>query len=178
MSASCPEHGGTDRADSRSLEARIAVRGVTVIMVVVVGLAFLFGFGNVWLLALGLGVPRWVAPFVAPAVDLSVVGLLLDTRYLVLHGGRPEQLRPARRLLVFSSVMTLALNAADPLIAGLWGEGGLRRGRSAAAHRVGGSGPGSPAGGDGCRCTWRKPGCGGRGSRVLCGRRIAASVSG
>jgi hypothetical protein len=90
-------------------------------MVVVVGLAFLFGFGNVWLLALRLGVAPWVAPLVAPAVDLSVVGLLLGTRYLVLHGGRPEQLRPARRLLVFSSVMTLALNVADPLIAGLWG---------------------------------------------------------
>lgn len=60
----------------------------------VVGLTFLFGFGNAWTLALGLGVP----PLVAPAV-----GLLLGTRYLALHGARPEQLRSARRLLVFSS---------------------------------------------------------------------------
>jgi hypothetical protein len=45
----------------------------------VVGLTFLFGFGNVWPLALRLGVPPWVAPLVAPAVDLSVMGLLLGT---------------------------------------------------------------------------------------------------
>jgi hypothetical protein len=28
----------------------------------VVGLTFMFGFGNVWTLALRLGVPPWVAP--------------------------------------------------------------------------------------------------------------------
>lgn len=32
-----------------------------------------------------------------------------------------EESRPARRLLVFSSVVTLALNVADPLLAGQWG---------------------------------------------------------
>ncbi|MCQ4080908.1 SpdA protein [Streptomyces sp. RB6PN25] len=97
-------------------EQAITLRAVTVIMAVVVGLTFLFGFGNVWILALRLGVPTWVAPLVAPAVDLSVLGLLLGTRYLALHGASREQLRPARQLLVFSSVMTLALNVADPLI--------------------------------------------------------------
>jgi hypothetical protein len=51
-------------------------------------------------------------------VALSVLGLLLATRYLALHGASREQLRPARRLLVFSSGMTLALNVVDPLIAG------------------------------------------------------------
>jgi hypothetical protein len=70
-------------------------------MVAVVGLAFLFGFGNVWTLAIRLGVPPWVAPLVAPAVDLSVIGLLLGTRYLALQ-----------------SLMTLALNVTDPLITG------------------------------------------------------------
>nr|WP_247196557.1 SpdA protein [Streptomyces sp. GESEQ-35] len=91
-------------------------------MASVVGLTFLFGFGNVWTLALRLGVPPWVAPLVAPAVDLSVLGLLLGIRYLALHGAGPEQLRPARRLLVFSSVMTLALNVTDPLLAGQTGK--------------------------------------------------------
>ncbi|WP_307133395.1 SpdA protein [Streptomyces aurantiacus] len=95
---------------------------MTVIMGVVVALTFLFGFGNVWTLALRLGVPVWVAPLVAPAVDLSVMGLLLGTRFLALHGARPEQLRPARRLLVFAGVMTLALNVTDPLLAGQWGK--------------------------------------------------------
>ncbi|MDH6213143.1 SpdA protein [Streptomyces pseudovenezuelae] len=84
----------------------------------VVGLTFLFGFGNVWALAARLGVPALVAPLVAPAVDLSVLGLLLGIHYLALQGAPPAQLRPARRLLVLSSVMTLALNVTDPLLSG------------------------------------------------------------
>src|SRR5438270_6373321 len=100
----------------------VIVRAVTVIMGTVVGLTFMFGFGNVWTLALRLGVPAWVAPLVAPAVDLSILGLLLGTRHLALQGAHPDQLRPARRLLIFSSVVTLALNVADPLIAGELGK--------------------------------------------------------
>lgn len=97
------------------------LRAVTWIMGAVVGLTFLFGFGNVWTLALRLGVPPYVAPLVAPAVDLSVLGLLLAVRHLATHGADRGQLVPARRLLVFSSVLTLALNVADPLIAGQYG---------------------------------------------------------
>jgi hypothetical protein len=88
----------------------------------VVGLSFLFAFGNVWLLALRLGVPAYVAPLVAPSVDLSVVGLLLGIRYLSAHGARPEQLRPAQRLLVFASMVTLALNVSEPIITGEYGK--------------------------------------------------------
>jgi hypothetical protein len=98
------------------------VRAVTVIMGAVVGLTFLFGFGNVLNLALRLGVPLWVAPLVAPAVDLSIVGLLLATRHLALTGVPPDVLRPARRLLIFASVVTLALNVAEPLVAGQFGK--------------------------------------------------------
>src|SRR5690606_26182846 len=98
------------------------VHAVTVIMGVVVGLTFLFGFGNVLNLALRLGVPVWVAPLVAPAVDLSILGLLLGTRHLALAGASVEVLRPARRLLIFASVVTLALNVADPVVAGEYGK--------------------------------------------------------
>jgi hypothetical protein len=91
---------------------------VTVIVGVIVGLTFLFGFGNVLALALRLGVPAWVAPLVAPAVDLSVVGLLLSIRHLSLRGAGADAVRSARRLLLASSVVTLALNVAEPLIAG------------------------------------------------------------
>ena len=98
------------------------VQAVTVIMGVVVGLTFMFGFGNVLNLALRLGVPAWVAPLVAPAVDLSILGLLLGTRHLALSGASPEVLRPARRLLIFASVVTLALNVAEPLVAGEFGK--------------------------------------------------------
>ncbi|WP_101437550.1 hypothetical protein [Amycolatopsis echigonensis] len=92
------------------------------IMGVVVGLTFLFGFGNVLNLALRLGVPAWVAPLVAPAVDLSILGLLLGSRHLALAGVTPAELRPARRLLIFASVVTLALNVAEPLVAGEYGK--------------------------------------------------------
>ncbi|WP_018684176.1 hypothetical protein [Actinokineospora enzanensis] len=92
------------------------------IMGVVVGLAFLFGFGNVLNLALRLGVPAWVAPLVAPAVDLSILGLLLGIRHLALTGVSPDVLRPARRLLLFASAVTLALNVAEPLVAGEFGK--------------------------------------------------------
>lgn len=105
-----------------SPESAVVVRAVTVIIGVVVGLTFLFGFGNVLSLALRLGVPAWVAPLVAPAVDLSVIGLLLGTRHLALAGASSAVLRPARRLLIFASVVTLALNVADPLVAGDFGK--------------------------------------------------------
>lgn len=82
------------------------IRAVTVIMGIVVGLTFMFGFGNVLNLALHLGVPIWVAPLVAPAVDLSILGLLLGIRHLALHGAVAEHLRPARRL-IFASLATL-----------------------------------------------------------------------
>lgn len=103
------------------LDAATVVKAVTVIMGVVVGLTFLFGFGNVLNLALRLGVPLWVAPLVAPAVDLSILGLLLGTRHLALHGATTAQLRPARRLLIFASLATLALNVADPIVTGEYG---------------------------------------------------------
>jgi len=92
------------------------------IMAAVVGLTFLFGFGNVLSLALRLGVPVWVAPLIAPAVDLSILGLLLATRYLALHGAPEVGLRPLRRFTLFVSVVTLALNIAEPLLAGDYGK--------------------------------------------------------
>ncbi len=103
-------------------ERASTLRAVTAIMGAVVGLSFLFGFGNVWALGVRLGVPAYVAPLVAPAVDLSVVGLLLGTRFLAVHGASREQLRPARRLLMFASLVTLALNAAEPVLAGQYGK--------------------------------------------------------
>lgn len=114
--SAAPVGGSAAGAPVEGRDATVTL--VTLIMTVVVGLTFLFGFGNVLQLGLRLGVPIWIAPLVAPAVDLSVVGLLLGTRQLALRGAPPELLRPARRLLVFSAVVTLALNVAEPLIAG------------------------------------------------------------
>lgn len=91
-------------------------------MGLVIGLTFLFGFGNVWTLALKLQVPTFVAPLIAPAVDLTVLGLLVGTRHLALSGASDDMLRPARRLLLAASVVTLLLNVADPVCAGQWGK--------------------------------------------------------
>lgn len=63
-----------------------------------------------------------MAPLVAPAVDLSFLGLLVGTRHLALHGASPEQLPPGQRLLTFASAATLALNVAEPLCAGHFGK--------------------------------------------------------
>jgi hypothetical protein len=100
----------------QTTDQAVIVKAVTVIMGTVVGSTFTFGFGNVLTPALRLGVPVWVAPLVAPAVDLSILGLLLGTRHLALHGATAAELQPARRLLIFASLTTLALNIADPIV--------------------------------------------------------------
>ena len=102
-------------------EDRITQRTVTVVMAVIAALAFVFSFGNVWSLALRLGVPRPVAPLIAPMVDLSVVGLLVALRYLSLRGIPAEQMKSASRLMHLSGLLTLALNIAEPLLAHHWG---------------------------------------------------------
>ncbi|MFD8381156.1 DUF2637 domain-containing protein [Streptomyces sp. NPDC059679] len=102
-------------------EDRITQRTVTVVMAIIAALAFVFSFGNVWALALRLGVPRPIAPLIAPMVDLSVVGLLVALRYLSLRGIPAEQIKGATRLMHLSGLLTLALNIAEPLVAKHYG---------------------------------------------------------
>ena len=102
-------------------EDRITQRTITVVMIVIAALAFVFSFGNVWSLALRLGVPAPIAPLIAPMVDLSVVGLLVALRYLSLRGLPAEQMTAATRLMHFSGLLTLALNVAEPITARHYG---------------------------------------------------------
>ncbi len=60
-------------------------RAVTVITGAIVAMAFAFSLGNVTHLCLDLGITAWIAWMVAPAVDLSVIGLLAGMRFLSLH---------------------------------------------------------------------------------------------
>lgn len=113
---------GADISSRSAREREVTLRSVTVIGGAVIALTFLFGFGNVLDLALRLGVPRFIAPLVAPAVDLSVIGLLVGTRYLAVRGASPAQVRPARRMLAFASAVTLGLNVIDPLVSGQLGK--------------------------------------------------------
>ncbi|MBQ0827838.1 DUF2637 domain-containing protein [Streptomyces tagetis] len=102
-------------------EDRITQRTITVVMAVIALLAFVFSFGNVWNLALRLGVPNPIAPLIAPMVDLSVLGLLVALRHLSLRGVPAEDLKGANRLMHTSGFFTLALNIAEPIIAGHYG---------------------------------------------------------
>jgi hypothetical protein len=102
-------------------EDRLTQRTVTVVMAVIALLAFVFSFGNVWALALRLGVPHPVAPLIAPMVDLSVIGLLVGLRSLSLRGVPQEELGAATRLMHLCGLLTLALNVAEPLAAGHYG---------------------------------------------------------
>jgi hypothetical protein len=95
-------------------------RGLTAVVFVIASLSFAFGFGNGWLLGLALGVPGWIAPLVAPAVDLSVVALLGSLHYLRSRGlgGR---LAGPRLLLIGCGVITFGLNTTRSVMAGAYG---------------------------------------------------------
>ncbi|WP_457029213.1 DUF2637 domain-containing protein [Kitasatospora sp. P5_F3] len=94
---------------------------ITAVMATTAVLAFTFSFGNVWALALRLGVSRPVAPLIAPMVDLSVAGLLIALHHLAATGTHPGLLRPATRLMHLCGLLTLALNTAEPVLAGQYG---------------------------------------------------------
>jgi hypothetical protein len=100
--------------------ARTIRRGLTAVVFIVAGLSFSFGLGNGWQLGVRLGVPGWIAPLVAPAVDLSVVALLASMQFLRANGVDGQLLGP-RSLLVFCGLVTLALNTAHPILAGEYG---------------------------------------------------------
>ncbi len=100
--------------------AAIIRRGLTAVVFIIAGLAFAFGFGNGWLLGLSLGVPGWIAPLVAPAVDLSVVALLATLHYLRAQGLGGQLIGP-RLLLAGCGLITCALNTARPVLAGAVG---------------------------------------------------------
>jgi hypothetical protein len=109
-------------APAASDEVRLPLRGealtrhvVTVITAAIVVMTFAFSLGNVTRLCLDLGITAWVAWLVAPAVDLSVVGLLTGIRFLSLHGYRDDQLVKPRRMLRFCGMLTLALNTSGAL---------------------------------------------------------------
>ncbi|MCA1604472.1 MAG: hypothetical protein LC775_03100, partial [Acidobacteria bacterium] len=94
--------------------------GLTIVVFTIAGLSFAFGFGNGYAVGIQLGVPVWIAPLVAPAVDLSVVALLASVQFLRANGIEGRLLGP-RLLLVFCGLVTLALNTAHPLLAGEYG---------------------------------------------------------
>lgn len=106
-------------------ETGVTQRTVTLVMAATAALAFVFSFGNVWALALRLGVPRPIAPLIAPMVDLSVIGLLVGLRHLPMKGIPAKELQSASRLMHASDLLTLGLNVAEPIMAGHYGRAAL-----------------------------------------------------
>jgi hypothetical protein len=90
-------------------------RAVTSFTAAIIVMTFAFSLGNVTRLCLGLGITAWIAWLVAPAVDLSVAGLLTGIRFLSLHGYTDAELRKPRHLLRFCGILTLALNTSGAL---------------------------------------------------------------
>ncbi len=82
------------------------------ITMAIVLMTFAFSLGNVTHLCISLGITPWIAWLVAPAVDLSVIGLLAGMRFLSLHGYSDAQLARLQRMLRFCGLLTLALNTA------------------------------------------------------------------
>jgi hypothetical protein len=56
-------------------------RAVTTVTAAVMVITFAFSLGNVTRLSLDLGITVWIAWLVGPAVDLSVIGLLVGIRF-------------------------------------------------------------------------------------------------
>jgi hypothetical protein len=114
--------GGTDGLSATETPGTVFTRRViTTVLGLITGLTFTFSFGNIRSLGAELGAPVWVAPLVGPAVDLSVVGLLVGIRHLSALGVPARDLRPARILLGCCGLATLALNVAGPVAAGAYG---------------------------------------------------------
>ena len=90
-------------------------RAITVVTAAIVVMSFAFSLGNVTRLCLDLGITAWIAWLVAPAVDLSVVGLLTGIRFLSLHSYTDSQLVKPKYMLRFCGILTLALNTAGAL---------------------------------------------------------------
>ncbi len=91
--------------------ARMVRRTITFAVLAIAGLTFSSSFGNGLMLGVLLGVPRWIAVCVSPAVDLSALALIISTQY-VRSASTTARLVGARALLLFSGLVTITLNVA------------------------------------------------------------------
>jgi hypothetical protein len=97
-------------------------RFVTVLAVLVGGLCFLFSAGNVYQLAVDLNLWAWIRPLVAPAVDLSLVALVVGIRFLARRGVSGRELRRPRLFLLAVGLAAWALNVAGAVADRDWGK--------------------------------------------------------
>jgi hypothetical protein len=117
MNAGTRPASGADHAGERAVR-----RFVTVLAVTVGGLCFAFSAGNVYQLAVDLGLWAWIRPLVAPAVDLSLVALVVGIRFLARRGLSGAELRRPRLFLLAVGLAAWALNTAGALAQRDWGK--------------------------------------------------------
>jgi hypothetical protein len=109
--------GGADQAGERTVR-----RFVTVLAVTVGGLCFAFSAGNVYQLAVDLELWAWIRPLVAPAVDLTLVAVLVGVRFLAVRGVGDRELRRPRLFLLAVGLAAWALNTAGAVAERDWGK--------------------------------------------------------
>jgi hypothetical protein len=97
-------------------------RVVTVLAMLVGGLCFLFSVGNVYQLAVELELWVWIRPLVAPAVDLSLVALVVGIRFLARRGVTGRELRRPRVFTLAVGLAAWALNTAGAVAERDWGK--------------------------------------------------------
>ncbi len=130
-----PESGPRETRHPAPVQDRTPQR-VTLIAGVVVSLTFVFGFGNLWALGERLGVHPLIAPLVAPAVDLSVLGLLMASRYLAVHRATPSPTTARTRTAHVLLCRDLGAQRDRPDPGRSLRHCRLRRGRTAPSHRM------------------------------------------
>jgi hypothetical protein len=123
VTATPAAHPGPRAATHGAQDGERSVRRfVTVLAVTVGGLCFLFSLGNVYQLAVDLELWVWIRPLVAPAVDLSLVALVVGIRFLARRGVSGTELRRPRLFMLAVGLAAWALNTAHAVAERDWGK--------------------------------------------------------
>lgn len=99
---------------------RVIYAVVLAVVAAVPLLAFAFSFGNVGLLGVSLGVNPRIAYLTGPAVDLSVVGLIVAGSYLSHRGRSDRDLWPVHTMSLACGAAMIALNCGQAVYEQEW----------------------------------------------------------
>lgn len=106
--------------DPRDFVERATFFVVGFTLVAVPLLVFFFGFGNVGLLGVSLGIDRWIAFLTGPAVDLAATGCVTASSYLSAKGWTERQLWPLHVAAGVLGLIMLALNTGSAIYVHRW----------------------------------------------------------
>jgi hypothetical protein len=107
-------------AAKRDSVERLTYTAVITVITAVPALAFAFSFGNVGLHGVSLGVDARIAYLTGPAVDLSVVGLIVAASFLSHRGRTERELWPVHLMSVLCAAAMLYLNCGQAVYEHRW----------------------------------------------------------